>query len=417
MITKVEIENYKSLENLSIELGRFNVLIGENGCGKTNILESLIFSAAGAGEKVENDFIALRGGRVTEPQFYRTGFDKQNVNGSIKIRLIDKKENKLEQTFRNDNTPFSKWIHILTVEPNSKPDAFEEFLKVDYIKKYFDINVKDNEIRLKSDISANSLDESFKNELPEILIHLQKLLNTTNALNALNESGTDTWAESFPIYSYIIYAPENFFLRNVSVNETFVEPLGYKGEGLLRLIKVIKKENPEEYKEIIHHLHLIDWFENFEVNEDINADSEFTLSDKYLEDGLKSFDIRNANEGFLFVLFYLTIFISDYTPKFFAIDNIDTALNPKLCSKLISVLAELAKKHDKQVIITTHNPSVLDGLNLNDDEQRLFVIARNKTGRTRATRIEKKEAVNGTAPVKLSEQFLRGYIGGLPKNF
>ncbi len=270
---------------------------------------------------------------------------------------------------------------------------------------------------MKSDISANSLDESFKNELPEILIHLQKLLNTTNALNALNESGTDTWAESFPIYSYIIYAPENFFLRNVSVNETFVEPLGYKGEGLLRLIKVIKKENPEEYKEIIHHLHLIDWFENFEVNEDINADSEFTLSDKYLEDGLKSFDIRNANEGFLFVLFYLTIFISDYTPKFFAIDNIDTALNPKLCSKLISVLAELAKKHDKQVIITTHNPSVLDGLNLNDDEQRLFVIARNKTGRTRATRIEKKEAVNGTAPVKLSEQFLRGYIGGLPKNF
>ena len=46
MITSIVIENYKSIHKLNLEVGRFNVLIGENGCGKSNILEAVTFSAA-----------------------------------------------------------------------------------------------------------------------------------------------------------------------------------------------------------------------------------------------------------------------------------------------------------------------------------------------------------------------------------
>ncbi len=42
MISQLQIKNFKSIDQLTIELGRFNVLIGANGCGKTNILETLI---------------------------------------------------------------------------------------------------------------------------------------------------------------------------------------------------------------------------------------------------------------------------------------------------------------------------------------------------------------------------------------
>ena len=98
--------------------------------------------------------------------------------------------------------------------------------------------------------------------------------------------------------------------------------------------------------------------------------------------------------------------------SFFAIDNIDNAMNPKLGSELIKLLAKLAKDHDKQVILTTHNPSILDGLDLKDDEQRLFVISRNKTGQTQAIRVPYRETDE-----RLSTRFIRGSIGGLPKNF
>ncbi len=74
------------------------------------------------------------------------------------------------------------------------------------------------------------------------------------------------------------------------------------------------------------------------------------------------------------MLFYFCRFISEDTPSFFAIDNIDASLNPKLCRRLIKEL------YDKQVILTTHNPSILDGLNLDEYEPRLLVVFRNKSG-------------------------------------
>jgi AAA15 family ATPase/GTPase len=91
-------------------------------------------------------------------------------------------------------------------------------------------------------------------------------------------------------------------------------------------------------------------------------------------------------------------------------------MNPKLGRQLVKTLAELAKQHQKQAILTTHNPAILDGLNLDDDEQRLFVVYRNADGQTRTRRIFKKKNEKNTS-LPLSEMFLRGYLGGLPNNF
>ena len=80
-------------------------------------------------------------------------------------------------------------------------------------------------------------------------------------------------------------------------------------------------------------------------------------------------------------------------------------------------LVPLSKEHEKQVILTTHNPAVLDGLNLDDDEQRLFVISRDGDGTTKIRRIHKPATPAGKEPYRLSELFLRGILGGLPKGF
>jgi len=43
MIKKLVIENFKSLEKLELELDKFNVLIGPNSSGKSNILQAISF--------------------------------------------------------------------------------------------------------------------------------------------------------------------------------------------------------------------------------------------------------------------------------------------------------------------------------------------------------------------------------------
>jgi AAA15 family ATPase/GTPase len=64
MIREIRIENYKSIQKLKLELGRVTVLIGENGCGKSNILEAIALSAAAACDRLDNEFLAPRGIRV-----------------------------------------------------------------------------------------------------------------------------------------------------------------------------------------------------------------------------------------------------------------------------------------------------------------------------------------------------------------
>lgn len=387
MVYKVEIKNFKSAQNLSIELTRFNVLIGENGSGKSNILEALAFASCAlagklnditfTGEKdgiertITRSVLELTGVRKAEPKFYRSGFESQNINSQISIHLYAEDDYKVDFEINNSNEPFANWESFIPIPINGKTTfTSEEFLNPNFDRK-------------------------------------EALKISRDKINSLN------------LRNFMIYSPENSFVRTFTANDIFYqEPIGYRGEGLLRLFKLIATEKKNQFEEIINYLRLFDWYEGIEFSTDkIFNETEFILKDKYLEEGIQSFSLNNANEGFYFLLFYLTLFISDYTPKFFAIDNIDTALNPKLCSKIISLLFDLAVKYDKQVIITSHNPSILDGLNLNNPEQRLYAISRNKLGYTKANRIEKKPPLEGVESLKLSEQFLRGYIGGLPKNF
>ena len=95
MFTEVQIENYKSIQSLKIGLGRVNVFIGENGCGKSNILEAIALAGAAAGNKLDNEFLAPRGIRVTEPEFMRSAFDKVNTTEEIKINLSVNNKNTL----------------------------------------------------------------------------------------------------------------------------------------------------------------------------------------------------------------------------------------------------------------------------------------------------------------------------------
>ena len=223
--------------------------------------------------------------------------------------------------------------------------------------------------------------------------------------------------EKKSINNFIIYSPENTALRNF-YKEGQIEPLGINGEGLLKLLKVINHYEDKTYiKTIIQSLQLFDWFDDIHIPDTLSSgEDKITITDKYLH---QNFDQRSANEGFLFILFYITLMVAKETPKIFAIDNIDASLSPKLCTKLMSILINLAKKYDKQIFLTTHNPAILDAINLHDEEQKLYVVSRNRSGHTRLKQmtVKNKPKSSTDEPLKLSEAFLRGYLGGLPKGF
>ncbi|MEN9864610.1 MAG: hypothetical protein RL748_200 [Pseudomonadota bacterium] len=349
VITEIEIQNYKSIDQLRLELGRVNVFIGENGAGKSNILEAIALAAAAAADKLDNEFLASRGIRVTKPEWMRAGFDIANASEPI-LLWARMDEEAVGWEVSNDNRPYAKWT------------AYPSLSKI------------------KGKLSTSDLDAMFE----PVCVQLA---------------------------DFVIYSPENTALRTFQ-REGQIEPLGINGEGLLKLLSVLAEENFGVLNKIKERMRLLGWFEDFQVRAG-EADGRLDIIDRHLTDDKQFFDHRSANEGFFFLLFYFALFSTDLTPKFFAIDNIDASLNPKLCEKLTSELVQLSKENDKQVILTTHNPAVLDGLNLDDDEQRLFVISRDVDGATQVRRIAKPRTSGEL--VRLSELFLRGALGGLPK--
>ncbi len=370
MIDAVKIINYKSIEKLKLELGRVTVLIGGNGSGKSNILEAIALGSAALSNRLDNEFLASRGIRVTEPNLMRSAFEKDQSVKKIKFAFIHQ-DSETSYELDNDNRPFSKWKYESNVQ-----FSYEEMISF----------LKNNK----------SFFEEAEGVLPEK--YLRNFLSSkTSLVVAAN---------------FLIYAPENNKIRNFK-EETQIEPLGIYGEGLFKLLTSLEEDLIDEIKE---HLQFIDWFDDFQFSEHANlGEKRLFIKDRHINDTVEYFDQRSANEGFLFLLFYLTLIVSPYTPKFFAVDNIDNSLNPKLCSSLVKVIVKLARKYDKQVILTTHNPAVLDGLNLNDVEQRLYVVSRNGIGRTKIRTVMKPALTNGEEPIRLSEAFLRGYFGGLNK--
>lgn len=418
MIRKLQINNYKSLHELTLDVGRFNVFIGENGCGKSNLLEAIALFAAAASEKLDHEFLSSRGIRVTEPQLMRSAFSDESRQQPIKIAVGFGNLDVVEKyTLFNDNQAYAKWISL-------EAGVSKKLTKL--WKRLIEHNKEIDELIQKNKSIGKDEDElkkaySLLGTIPDLE---KQLWQSTADFFEGNKEYAQNYREHSEIIvnnedklkNFIIYSPENTALRNF-YKEGQIEPLGINGEGLLKLLKVIQSKSSEQRQDIHSSLQLFDWYAEIEIPKDLSqSEDKVTITDRYLT---LAFDQRSANEGFLFVLFYIALMVSDDTPKIFAIDNIDTSLNPKLCTKLIKELVRLAKKYDKQVFVTTHNPAILDGIDLSDDEQRLLVVSRNKQGHTRYKRItlEDKPRSSTNEDLKLSEAFLRGYLGGLPKGF
>ncbi|MCB9230746.1 MAG: AAA family ATPase [Bacteroidia bacterium] len=407
MVGKVNIQNYKSISDLSLELGRFNIFIGENGCGKSNILEAVTLGAAQASRMLNNEFLSSRGIRVTSSPMMRSAFQKGNLKKSIQLSF-EINEFNYQCEISNANKPYSPWVGKDFPNKELIEDEIIRFFTEGKKTTLVDIKVTDEEeieklkdlFRLVSEVLGRDgkgrVEDVFRNSITKTI--------NENVLKSLTD--------------FLIFSPENTSLRTFE-REGQIEPLGITGEGLFKLLKTLGEEKGQKkLTEIKEELQLFDWFQDFEVPKLLYQGEEFLkIKDRFVHKDIELFDQRNANEGFLFLLFYFALFISDKTPNFFAIDNIEASLNPKLCFQLTKRLNFLSQKYDKQVILTTHNPSILDGIDLKDSDQRLFVIFRNKLGHTKARRIQHPEILDGIEPVKLSEAFLRGYIGGLPRNF
>lgn len=389
-LKKITFGNFKSLYNVSFEPGKVNVFIGANGAGKSTILEAIGLLSAAMTDRVDANSLLRKGIRLSASSLYKSNF-KSVKKTKLTIDLsLEWEEDEHADLFRYD-------VHLTT--PND----------TDYWKYHSEIFFQNKEKKWERSNASQKQSNSYIgffliDENPEL------------------EEGRKI-AHSFSNYG--IFQPNTMTLRGTIPDSNQMTPVGLNGGRLAESLQDIIKENQGDFffgsMDMDDVLELIDWASDISVDvpkkKNINSNIPTTrqiieFGDRFMKDTIK-FTGYDASEGALYVLFMLCLAMHPQSPSIFAVDSFDHVLNPRLAKRMIQVFCEQIMKNKKHVFLTTHNPLVLDGLDILNDDIRLFTVDRDKNGYAQIKRIKvSQELLNQEQP--LSRLWINGRLGGVP---
>lgn len=393
MIRKFSVRAFKSLEAIDdLELGSINVFIGPNGAGKSNLLEAIGVLATAASGRVDDEALLRRGVRPGVPALYKSSFKEGMTTNEIRFKAASSDATYDVGLFNPINRPWPAW-HFHT-ESLTEGDAL---------------------------IAGRSHRTKEKGN-PEAGLAALKLVEM-----APQSAGAQLLQL---LRNFAIFTPNTATLRGLVPDAQSREPMGLNGGGLpnavAEVLHVLK--DPERRQAISDDLfRLIPWAKRItssaadEVPRSASVPTTarvLRFTDHYMKEGRNSFTAYDASEGALYVLFTAVAALHERMPRLLAIDNADHGLNPWLARELIKSLCRwvLGGSVPRQLLLTTHNPVILDGLPLQDQRVRLFVTNRSRLGKTVIDRLEVTDALLSKAKqgLPLSRLWLTGQLGGMP---
>ena len=344
-IKEIKIKNFKSLYDVSFCPGNINVFIGANGSGKSSVLEAIGVLSAAMTDRVNNNSLQRKGVRLSTSSLYKSQF--RSIERSMPT--VD-----FAMNWERNHDKYDYSVHLTTPSDN------------DTWKYHSESVSKNGEI-----VFGRSNRTSVQ-------------LNNKVGYYALSEklTGEEYTDMGNYISGYGIYQPDTLTLRGNVADPTQVTPIGLNGgrlaDAMEDLFSVVDDEIMFGTLSMDDVLELIEWASDIHITKpkksNLNPGVPSTrqvieFQDRFLKN--KSvFTGYDASEGALYVLFMLALAMHPDVPGMFAIDSFDHALNPRLAKRITEIFSQLIIESGKTVFMTTHNPLVLDGLNLADERIR-----------------------------------------------
>ena len=372
-ITSLHLKGYKSIRDLSVDLKQgLNIIIGANGSGKTNFMEFL--------------------DAAYQPDFGRL-LDRRKVECDIKGEPYSVKI-KAERAVQNGIKGFHYRVEL-----------FKKLGKLENTSSYF----LDEEKRLfREEQSNENLDELqmllYENPCTTSLIQyknpLNEILKEKLSLGIHKYEGFEDEEGKFPIGSFFEPYLKSSIPLDIFLNRIFVTH-GHEiseNETIIDFIKEITENNWFPIDELKANL------KQFSPIQDIKIDWELARRIIQKED-----DGENATiEGFDFQFFVNAEWISwsqlsDGTKRLFYLigsvtyaenneiilmEEPELGIHPHQLSLLMNFIK--AQSHDKQIIISTHAPEVLNCLKENEIDRIIVARHEGKAG-TKMYKLSEKE--------------------------
>lgn len=401
-LSQVRIKSFKSIVDQTIDLGQLNIFIGTNGAGKSNLLEAIGVLSCAVDGRVDYSKLADRGARLSAPEVFKSSF----------------KNLKRKSTFSLD-AKFGDLTYHANINANSDAEFMFSAEKI--------CNTK-GQLAGRSNAGVTIHKELFAKLPPQ-----QSIVTTLESLGSFEDIELK---ELKKLKQYAIYAPSTPILRGVSPDGSNKEPLGLYGGSLSSALSDVitdAHQLPGDH-DLRRFFKLFDWFASIGTTDSISTKLQsnhlhtgkkvVSYIDKYMGMKFNNLYAYDVSEGALYILFILVLLLHKKAPSLFALDNVDNALNPAMVRDMMRhIISLLEVMPEKQILMTTHNPTTLDAVDLFNDQHRLFVVKRNSQGHTEVERIKppagftRESWIEKHGGMRLSEIWLSGVIGGLAEGF
>lgn len=355
MIKTFNVDNFKSLNNLSINLQPMTVIVGNNATGKSSILQAIDFVCG----CVNDDFSVLlerRGWTVDNirSKFIRSG----TARISFGVEVV------LEEPV---NTTL-KWGMVL------QPNVAKNQLHL-VSEEIVDLDTKETLVQYKA--SAGGWIKGDKEELSimpnfvitssclKVIQHLHGVDSRLNRLVAFFDN-----SESFEML-----APDNMRLSSRGV----VKNIGETGKNLPSFIRQMSAEQKNNF---MSKLKRIMGARISDVSASVKGKPGWTLINvkEHYDTGDVEFSSKEISDGILRVLAFIAISEIEPANAIFLLDEVENGINSDYAEAMIDVLSEIYEESRHQLVLTTHSTVFLDYVK----PEQIVLLYRDQNGSTRA---------------------------------
>jgi predicted ATPase len=363
MITRIEIENFKSIKSIDIKLNKLNILIGANGAGKSNFINffELLYNIYNQNLQT---YTSSKGGADNLLNYGSK--ESSNMNGKIYF----------------DNTNYYKF--------NLKPTSDNNFY-FDYETNGFNKNYSNKSIDpvWNEDTWTRGKSESqLKIGQTQRYKYFKAHFNRFKVFHFHDTSDSSKMKKSCKIDD------NSYFKEDASNLAAFLYFLSIKYPANLKLIeKVIKSVAP--------------FFKVFDLKP--MALNPEMIKLEWKEEGADTyFDASNFSDGTLRFICLTTLLLQPNLPKTIIIDEPELGLHPFAINKLAGLIKSASNK--TQIIISTQSINLLENFEVND-----IIVTNRQNKQTTLDRLSEIDLKEWLEVYSLGELWEKNVIGGRPQ--
>jgi len=410
LIQRIEIKGFKSLADVRLNLGNFNLFIGTNSSGKSNFFDALrVLQGIGYGFTVDEilngkpkganseAWEAIRGGS-TKAHFVRLGVADQDAEGSMYFSVEIPNRQVPQISFPIQYEIGLSAIHACVLHEKLKciTDIYDSSpLEKSPGLPFF-------EVRYYAGGRGRQPHKAYEKARPV----LHQMLRDSSVTKQTKER-IDQCIRALSNTQRIDPTPA--VLRQYSQAQT-VKRMGEHGENFAALVNAILEDSNarDQYLSWLKQLTPVE-FDDVKVLRGALGEPLFALTEKG-----EDYPAPILSDGTLRFAAIAAAFFQPDMPDIITIEEIENGIHPTRLRLLVELLKSQSQLSNRQVMATTHSPVVLSWLK-EQDYATTFFCTRDEESRASAIKPLTEipdfvDVVHGKQPV--GELFAEGWLEG-----